>query len=112
MNPTVSGAGDRVFLVIITWALTQAANKGWVTTSDVAVLAPAIALLPAIVLAWWKNRPQAIANTVAALGKDPTSPIQGLITTDNQAGRDLAESTPGPVVSAGSAQAAQLAKAS
>lgn len=111
MNPTVSGSSDRVLLVLITWALTQASAKGWITTSDVAVLAPALALLPAIALGWWKNRPQAVANTVAALGKDPNSPIVGLVTTNDQAGRDLAASTPGPVVSAGTTQAAQLAKA-
>lgn len=111
MTPQVSGVGDRTFLVVITWLLTTAANKGWITTSDVAVLAPALALLPAYLLGWWKNRPQSIANTVAALGKDPSSPIQGLITTNNQAGRELAAATPGPVVSAGTPQAEQLAKA-
>lgn len=111
MTPTVSGTGDRAFLVLITWLLTNAANKGWITTSDIAVLAPALALAPAYLLAWYKNRPQAIANTVAALSKDPSSPIQGLLTTNTQEGRDLAASTPGPVESAGTTQAAQLAKA-
>lgn len=67
MTPTISGQGDRVFLVLITWALTQAAQRGWLSTADIAVLAPALALAPAFIVGWWKNRPQNIAADFSAL---------------------------------------------
>jgi hypothetical protein len=113
MTPQVSGVGDRAFLVFFTWLLTNAANKGWLTTSDVAVIAPALALLPAYLIGWWKNRPQNIAADMAQVTADkvPGSPVQGVITTATMAGRDLANSIPGPTVaSAGSSAATELAK--
>jgi hypothetical protein len=99
--------------VIITWLLTQAASKGWLTGSDVAVLAPALALLPVYLISWWKNRPQNIAadlNQVTA-DKVPGSPVQGVITTNTMAGRALANDIPGnTIVAAGTPAAADLIK--
>ena len=112
MTPQVSGVGDRTFLVFITWLLTYAANKGWLTTSDVAVIAPALALLPAYLIGWWKNRPQNVAADMAQLTADKVSgsPVKGVITADTMAGRDLAKAIPGPTVAAaGSSDAKKLA---
>ena len=112
MTPQVSGVGDRTFLVFITWLLTYAANKGWLTTSDVAVIAPALALLPAYLIGWWKNRPQNIAADMVQVTADkvPGSPVKGVITTDTMAGRDLANSIDGTTVAAaGSSDAKKLA---
>ena len=47
---------------------------------------------------------------VVALAQDPASPVKGVITEDTTAGRALAASIPGPVVSAGSAAATAIAK--
>ena len=109
MTPQVSGVGDRTFLVFITWLLTYAANKGWLTTSDVAVIAPALALLPAYLIGWWKNRPQNVAADMAQLTADKVegSPVKGVVTTDTMAGRDLANSIPGPTVAAAGSQDAK-----
>lgn len=112
MSPQTSGVADRTFLVIITWLLTQASAKGWLSASDIAVIAPALALLPAYLIAWFKNRPQNIAadlNQVTA-DKVPGSPVQGVITTNTAAGRDLAASIPdATIAAAGSVDAKNLA---
>ncbi len=111
MNPTISGQGDRVFLVLVTWALTQAAQRGWLSTADIAVLAPALALAPALIIGWIKNRPGNIAADLATIAKDPSSPIQGVITTNTPEGRALAQSIPeNTIQSAGTSQAADLVK--
>lgn len=112
MTPTISGQGDRIFLVLITWALTQAAQRGWLSTADIAVLAPALALAPAILVGWWKNRPQNIAADLAQVTSDkvPGSPVKGVITADTMAGRDLANSIPdNSVAAAGTPDAKKLA---
>ena len=109
MTPQVSGVGDRAFLVLITWALTQAASKGWLSTADIAVLAPALALLPAYLIGWWKNRPQNIAADMAQVTADkvPGSPVKGVVTTDTKAGRELASAIDGPTVAAAGSQDAK-----
>ena len=109
MSPQTSGVADRAFLVIITWLLTQAASKGWLSGSDVAVLAPALALLPAYLIGRWKNRPQNIAADMAQVTADkvPGSPVKGVITADTMAGRELAKSIPGPTVAAAGSQDAK-----
>lgn len=47
---------------------------------------------------------------VVAMAKDPTSPIQGVITTATPEGKALASSIPGPINTAGGAGAIELAK--
>jgi len=51
-----------------------------------------------------------IIKDAVSLAKDPTSPIQGIITTNDKQGKDLAASIPGPIVSAGSTAATEIAK--
>jgi hypothetical protein len=113
MSPQTSGVADRAFVAFVAWLLTNAANKGWITTSDIAVLAPALALLPAYLIGWWKNRPQNIAADLTQVTADkvPGSPVQGVITTNTMAGRALAQSIPeASIQSAGTIDAANLSK--
>jgi hypothetical protein len=106
MNSQVTGAGDRVLLVLITWALTQAASKGWLSTSDIAVLAPALVLLPAIIIGWYKNTKAAIVARASNLPD-----VKGVITTSTAAGVALASSVPSMnVVPEGTNDAAVVAK--
>jgi hypothetical protein len=48
---------------------------------------------------------------VVEMAKDPTSPVQGIITTNSPEGQALAKSIPGPINTAGGAGAIELAKA-
>lgn len=82
-NDQISGTTDRSLLVLMTWFLTYAANKGWISTSDVAQLAPALIVIAGVVWGWWVNRPKAIVQSAAAL------PGTTVVTTP-----DLAASTP------------------
>lgn len=79
----VQGAGDRAFLVLVTWFLTYASNKGWIGTSDVAPLATALITIGGVVWGWYVNRPKAIVQSAAAL------PGTTVVTTP-----DLAKTTP------------------
>lgn len=47
---------------------------------------------------------------VVKLAADPASPVQGVITTADAAGKDLANSIEGPIVPAGSTSATEIAK--
>ena len=49
-------------------------------------------------------------KAVVAMANDPTSPVQGIITTATPEGKALAASIPGPIVSAGSDKATELSK--
>lgn len=110
MTPQTSGVADRTFLVLITWLLTQAASKGWLSSADIAVLAPALAVLPAYLIARFKNQPQNIAADLAQVVNDPGSPVKGVVTRNTLEGRALAESIPGPAIAAaGSPEAKSLA---
>lgn len=79
----ISGSSDRALLVLVTWFLTYASQKGWITTSDVATLAPAIVAIAGFGWGWWVNRPKAIAMSAASI------PGTTVVTTP-----DLAAATP------------------
>lgn len=49
-------------------------------------------------------------QAVVDMAKDPASPIQGIVTTATPEGKALAQSIPGPIVSAGTSNATELAK--
>jgi len=53
---------------------------------------------------------QSQIKAVVDLAKDDKSPLQGVITSNTPEGRALAASIPGPIVTAGGAQAIELAK--
>ena len=55
-----SGILDRAATVFVTWLLTWATSKGYMTTSDAAAFLPILIALPAALVGWWKNRPQSI----------------------------------------------------
>ena len=48
-------------------------------------------------------------QAVSQMGKDPASPVKGVITTDTPEGKALAASVAGPTVAAGTPEAAALA---
>lgn len=62
-----------------------------------------------IVLATVSTQTNAI-KAVVEMAKDPASPVQGVITTNDGAGKALAASIVGPIVAAGSNSATELAK--
>lgn len=49
-------------------------------------------------------------KSVVEMAKDPTSPVQGIVTTNTDAGKALAASIAGPIVAAGSSAANELIK--
>jgi hypothetical protein len=53
---------------------------------------------------------KAVVQTVVDFAKNPTSPVQGIITTATPEGKALAASIPGPIVTAGSDAAVDIAK--
>jgi hypothetical protein len=62
-----------------------------------------------------KENPQSeagrsVVQAVVEMAKDPASPVQGVITTATPEGKELAKSIPGPIVSAGSSAATEIAK--
>jgi hypothetical protein len=63
-----------------------------------------------IILATLTSQTGAV-KAVVEMAKDPTSPIQGVITTATPEGKALASSIPGPINTAGGTGAAELAKA-
>lgn len=50
-------------------------------------------------------------QAVVDMAKDPGSPVQGVITTNNDAGKAMAASIQGPIVAAGTNSATEIAKA-
>lgn len=53
---------------------------------------------------------QSQIQAVVDMAKDQKSPVQGIITTNDDAGKALAQSISGPIVSAGSNAANEIAK--
>lgn len=51
-----------------------------------------------------------IVKDAVKLANDPSSPIQGVITTNDKQGKELAAAIDGPIVSAGSSAATEIAK--
>lgn len=49
-------------------------------------------------------------QAVVDMAKDKDSPVQGIVTTSTPEGKALAASIPGPIVSAGSTAAVEIAK--
>lgn len=78
------------------------------TTALVAFCGLAIAMVSGIgaIVTGQGSQIQAVVD----MAKDPVSPIQGIVTTNNKAGKDLAASITGPIVAAGSQAATDIAK--
>lgn len=47
---------------------------------------------------------------VVAMASNPLSPVQGIVTTATQEGKDLAKSIPGPIYAAGTNKAIEVGK--
>lgn len=63
----IKGMLDRALGILAVWLLTQGANRGWITQSDVAQLLPALVLLPSIAWGWWINRDKALLQSAATV---------------------------------------------
>lgn len=61
------------------------------------------------ILAIFNSQSNTIKDVVN-MANDPKSPVQGIITTDDKQGQELAKSIKGPIGSAGSQAATELAK--
>lgn len=63
--------------------------------------------------AWqvWKSTQKGLVADVTEIAKQPDSPVKAVITENTPAGLALANSIPGPVIPAGTAQAEMVAKA-
>lgn len=79
----ISGTADRAGLVIVTWLLTVASQRGWISQGDAITLAPAILVVIGIAWGWWVNRPKAILEAATNTGAT-------VITTP-----EMAKATPG-----------------
>lgn len=60
-SETIKGALDRAALIVVTWALTWATSRGYLSTSDAAQLTPALVVLVGFVIAYIVNRPSSLA---------------------------------------------------
>lgn len=56
------------------------------------------------------NSQSSTIRDVVNMAKDPASPVQGVVTTSNEEGRALAKSIEGPIMSAGTQGATDIAK--
>ena len=61
------------------------------------------------ILVVFNNQTNTIKDVVA-MANDPTSPVQGIITTADEQCKSLANAIPGPIYSAGGDKAAEIAK--
>lgn len=79
----ISGAVDRALGMLITWALTYVAAKGYIAQSSIAELTPALVVLIWAAYGAWVNRPKALVQAAANV------PGTVVLTT-----RELSEATP------------------
>lgn len=77
---------------------------------DATALVAAGTALATVVAGILKSTDKAMAIDIKERAKDPESALKGVVTKNNDAGHELAESIPGPVVAAGTDQAERLAK--
>lgn len=80
-----------------------------VIVKEIVSLAGFVSGVLGIVLATLTSQTGAI-KAVVEMAKDPTSPVQGVITTNSPEGKALASSIPGPINTAGGQGAIELAK--
>jgi hypothetical protein len=74
----LQGAGDRALLVLVTWFLTFATSKGWLTTSDVAQLAPTVVTIIGFAWGYYVNSPRSILKSASALPE-----VKKIVSTDS-----------------------------
>lgn len=81
---------------------------------DPAVQTQVAAAVAAVVVGYWSQltkTPEAKVAMVNELAKDSTSPVQGVVMADTEAGKELAAKIDGPVEVAGTQAAIEIAKA-
>lgn len=118
MNTIQAKASVRQMLTAVGGVVAgYAAGKGWAdhnTIMDI-FLSPITGGVVLIAGSWiWSlinGTPFSLVAAVGELAKDPNSPVQGVITTRDAAGVELAKSVPAETVQpAGSQAATELAK--
>ena len=80
-----------------------------IIVKEIVSLAGFIAGILGIVLTFMTGQGSQI-KSVVAMAQDPSSPVQGIITTATPEGKALAASISGPIVTAGSDKATELSK--
>jgi hypothetical protein len=101
---------QRYVRIAIYWAAGFTAAHG--VTVDPSIWNAAVPVAMFLANFGWSAygmRINAKLNELAKYAGDPSTPIQAIITTNTPAGVELAKSTPGPVVSAGSQAAVKAA---
>lgn len=93
-----------ILLPVMSPAMAAAVTKSFTALCGI------VAGVGASVLAFFTSK-QNVVSDVVQMAKDPTSPVQGVITSNTPEGNALAQSIPGPIVTAGGASAVELAKA-
>ena len=71
----------------------------------------AVIMIAPVVWSMFAHTDSAKVAEVVALAAQPKSPVQGVITTSDAAGKAMAASIQGPIVSAGTSSATEIAKA-
>lgn len=74
-------------------------------------IAGGIMMIAPVVWDMFRNTGSAQVANVVAMANDPASPVQGVITTNDAAGKAMAAAIPGPVVVAGTPAATEITKA-
>lgn len=84
-------------------------GSAWTNGSNGQLTLSCILLVGTFVWSVYGNRLAAKVAEIAKIAKDPTTPIKGIITTDDAEGKALAQSTPGMIVSSGTPEAKIIA---
>lgn len=114
---TVSAAASSAIAVIM-WTADHKIDLYAILDQASAVAVSAGKLLASImavvtvIAQVWKSSDKNLAIDLKERAKDPESPLKGVITKDTPEGHEMARTIPGPVVAAGTRQAAEVAAAS
>jgi len=85
----VTGVLERGITVFVTWLLTYASTKGYLTTSQVADFLPLLIALGTAVIGWYVNRPQNLLMAVANIPE-----VRQVLTSPTVGGKAMADSVP------------------
>lgn len=100
----ISGAGTQ-----LTDIFAPLGSIAPVIVKEIVTIAGFISGILGVILAMVTTQNNAL-KAVVEMAKDPTSPVQGLVTTATPEGKALAASIPGPIYPAGSEKATEVAK--
>lgn len=85
-------------------------SHGWASASTLEMVGGALVSLAPLIWSMFTHTEANAVQVVGTIAADPASPVKGVITAPTVAGRELAQSIPGPqVVQAGSTDAKAMA---